>query len=141
MHRRIFPVAATVVLASSLLASLAAPASATDAIGNPQQGKRDFAVCAACHQVGPHARNGVGPVLNGVVGRKAGSYPGYSYSTANKNSGLTWSVAELQKYLASPQKVVPGTKMPFAGLPDQKKVDDIIAYLAEFDEKGEKAAE
>lgn len=141
MHRWIFPIAATAVLASGLLGSLATPARAADAIGNPQQGKHDFAVCAACHQVGPHAKNGVGPVLNGVVGRKAGTYPGYSYSPANKNSGLTWSVAELQKYLANPQKVVPGTKMPFAGLHDKKKVDNIIAYLAQYNEKGEKTAE
>ncbi len=133
------------LLSAMLVATLgnavtpAAAAAAVPAeIGNPQQGGQDFAVCRACHQVGPNARNGVGPALNGIVGRKTGSYPGYAYSAANKNSGITWSVTELQKFLEDPQKLVPGTKMPFAGLRDQTKVNDIIAYLAQFNEKGEK---
>ena len=134
-----FTGAAMATLAGLVLAPLAAAAAAPDVPGNPQQGQRDFAVCGACHQVGPNAKNGVGPVLNGIIGRKAGTYPGYTYSSANKNSGLTWSVAELQNYLANPQKVVPGTKMPFAGLHDHTKVDNIIAYLAQFNEKGKKS--
>lgn len=113
-------------------------AAAPAPIGNPEQGAHDFAVCSACHQVGPHAKNGVGPVLNGLVGRQAGSVPGYVYSPANKNSGIAWTVAELQQYLANPQKIVPGTKMPFPGLHDETKVNNIIAYLAQFDDKGEK---
>ena len=117
------------------------PGVAADFTGDPQQGERDFSVCSACHQVGPQAKNNVGPVLNGIIGRKAGSYPGYTYSAANKNSGLTWSVPELQSYLANPQKVVPGTKMPFAGLRNPAKVNNIIAYLAQFKEDGEKAVQ
>ena len=119
------------------MAAIAADAPAR--LGNPEQGRHDFAVCSACHQVGTNARNSVGPVLNGIVGRKAGSYPGYTYSAAMKNSGFTWTVAELQKYLADPQKVVPGNKMPFPGLHDATKVDNIIAYLSRFNAKGEKA--
>lgn len=118
--------------------SSAAP-GASGITGNPQQGEKDFMVCRACHQIGPNAKNGIGPVLNGVVGRKAGTYPGYSYSAANKSSGITWTPAELQKYLDNPQKVVPGTKMAFGGIHDPKKVDDVIAYLAQFNEKGEKS--
>ena len=134
------PTLAAAVVLTGLLAQAAAQAAPAGVTGDPQQGQHDFMVCSACHQVGPNAKNGVGPVLNGIVGRKAGSYPGYAYSPANKNSGLTWSAAELQAYLANPQKVVRGTKMPFAGLHDKQKVDNIIAYLAQFNEKGEKAA-
>jgi cytochrome c len=139
--RSMRPQMAAVVLATAFGTALAVTGRAAAApaqIGNPEQGAHDFAVCSACHQVGPAAKNGVGPVLNGIVGRKAGSYPGFAYSPANKNSGLTWTVAELQKYLANPQKLVPGTKMPFPGLPDVAKVNNIIAYLSQYDEKGEK---
>jgi len=84
--------------------------------------------CAICHTV-EAGKNKIGPSLAGVVGRKAGSAPGYSYSDANKNSGITWSEAELDKYLTDPRGVVPGTKMLFAGLknPDDRK--NVIAYL------------
>jgi cytochrome c len=99
-------------------------------------GEKTFVVCRACHQIGPNAKNAVGPVLNGVVGRPAGTYPGFNYSTANKNSGLTWDEATLQKYLANPQAVVKGTKMIFPGLKDPAKVNDVIAYLKTFKADG-----
>lgn len=101
-------------------------------------GEKDFVVCRACHQIGPTAKNGVGPVLNGVVGRKAGTYPGYQYSDANKNSGLTWTPEELDQYLTDPQKVVPHTKMIFPGIKDAQKRKDVIAYLDQFKEDGSK---
>jgi cytochrome c len=84
--------------------------------------------CAICHTV-EAGKNKIGPSLAGIVGRKAGSAPGYSYSDANKNSGITWDEAELDKYLTDPRGVVPGTKMLFAGLknPDDRK--NVIAYL------------
>jgi cytochrome c len=126
------------VLAAAVTSAAAAEAASTQ-IGNPEQGRHDFAVCGACHQVGTSAKNGVGPVLNGIVGRKAASYPGYIYSAAMKNSGITWTEAALKKYLTDPQKVVPGNKMPFPGLHDTTKVDDLIAYLSQFDAKGAKA--
>ncbi len=110
------------------------PAMAQDAAA----GAKDFVVCRACHQIGPGAKNAVGPVLNGVVGRHSGTYPGYEYSTANKNSGLVWTPAELTKYLADPMKVVPGTKMIFPGLKDPKKVQDVIAFLEEYGPDGTK---
>lgn len=86
--------------------------------------------CAICHTV-EAGKNKIGPSLAGVIGRKAGSAPGYAYSDANKNSGITWSDAELDKYLTDPRGVVPGTKMLFAGLknPDDRKA--VIAYLAQ----------
>ncbi len=120
--------------ALSLAALAAVPARAQDAAA----GEKTFIVCRACHQIGPGAKDAVGPVLNGVVGRKAGTYPGYEYSAANKDSGITWTPEELQKYLAAPQKVVPGTKMIFPGLNDPEKVKDVIAFLEQYNEDGSK---
>ncbi len=99
-------------------------------------GEKIFVVCHGCHQIGANAHIAVGPVLNGVVGREAGTYPGYTYSDANKGSGIVWDEATLQKYLASPQAVVKGTKMLFPGLKDPAKVNDVIAYLKQFDVDG-----
>lgn len=97
-----------VVFVSAALMGLAvAPAVAQDAAA----GEQTFRVCRACHQIGSGAKNGVGPVLNGVVGRKAGTVEGYQYSAANKNSGLTWTPEELDKYLTAPAATVPHTKM------------------------------
>ena len=101
--------------------------------------RKAFVFCRACHQIGPGAKIAVGPVFNGVVGRKAGTYPGYAYSDANKNSGLTWDEATLQKYPANPQAVVKGTKMVFPGLKDPAKVNDVIAYLKTFKADGSAA--
>jgi len=101
-------------------------------------GERVFAKCKACHQVGETAKNFVGPVLNGVVGRRAGSYPGYNYSEANKTSGLTWDEATLKVYLKNPKEKVPGTKMVFPGLPSDDDVANVIAYLKQFGPDGKK---
>lgn len=122
------------LIACTVLMGAAVPAHAQDAAA----GEKEFAVCKACHQIGPGAKIAVGPVLNGVVGRKAGTYPGFQYSEANKNSGLTWTPEELDKYLTNPQAVVPKTKMIFPGLKDEKKRKDVIAYLGQFKEDGTK---
>jgi cytochrome c len=106
--------------------------------GNAEAGAGVFKRCMACHKVGPNAKNGVGPVLNGVVGRAAGAYPGYSYSAANKNSGLTWDEPTLTRYLRAPRKLVPGTKMTFAGLNKDQEIADVIAYLKQFNAQGQK---
>lgn len=87
-----------------------------------------FAQCRACHAVEP-GRHGVGPSLAGVYGTKAGEVAGYSFSAAMKGSGLTWDDATLDRYLAAPMKVVPGTRMVFAGLPDGAKRAEVIAYI------------
>jgi cytochrome c len=104
--------------------------------GRSDTGATVFKQCMACHQIGPNARNGIGPVLNGVVGRPAGIYPGYSYSSANKNSGLVWDQETLTRYLRAPAEVVPGTKMVFFGLKKAQDVADVIAYLKRFDADG-----
>ena len=101
-------------------------------------GEKVFAKYKACHQVGETAKNFVGPVLNGVVGRRAGSYPGYNYSEANKTSGLTWDEATLKVYLKNPKEKVPGTKMVFPGLPADDDVANVIAYLKQFGPDGKK---
>jgi cytochrome c len=101
-------------------------------------GEKTFLVCRACHQIGPNAKNAVGPVLNGIVGRTAGTFPDYQYSPANKDSGLVWTTEELDKYLTSPQAVVPKTKMIFPGLKDEQKRKDVIAFLEQFGPDGQK---
>ena len=121
---------------AAVAAVLALSSVAARAYGDPAAGKQVFKKCHACHNVGEGAHNAVGPVLNGIVGRKAGTYADYNYSDANKNSGLTWDVATLQKYLKNPQSVVPGTKMAFPGLPEEKDEDNVIAYLATFGPDG-----
>jgi cytochrome c len=103
-------------------------------------GEKVFAQCRACHQIGPTAKNAVGPVLNGVIGRKAGTVEGYNYSPANKNSGLTWDEATFTEYIKDPKAKVPGTKMVYAGLKDEQRIKDLIAYLKQFDASGQKAA-
>ena len=102
-------------------------------------GEKVFLKCRACHQIGEGAKNAVGPVLNGIVGRKAGSYEGYSYSAANKNSGLTWDEATLKEYLKNPRAKVPGTKMIFPGLPKDEDIDNVIAYLKQYGPDGKKS--
>ncbi|MBN9254942.1 MULTISPECIES: cytochrome c family protein [unclassified Mesorhizobium] len=108
------------------------------AAGDPAAGQASFKVCQACHAIGPGAVNKVGPVLNGVVGRAAGSAEGFNYSAAMKSSGLTWDEATLTKYLTSPRDVVKGNKMAFAGLKKPEDVANVIAYLNSFNADGSK---
>ena len=101
-------------------------------------GEKVFAVCKACHQIGENAKNVVGPTLNGLIGRKAGSVPGYSYSVANKDSGITWDESTFREYIKDPKVKIPGTKMIYAGLKDEKRTTDLIAFLKQFDADGKK---
>ncbi len=117
------------------LLSFAGPALAD---GDAAAGEVTFRVCKTCHRIGEGAKNFVGPELNGVVGRKAGTAPGYNYSDANKNSGLTWDEATLTKYLKSPREVVPGTKMAFPGMQSDSDIANVIAYLKQFGPDGKK---
>jgi cytochrome c len=103
---------------------------------DPVAGEKAYAVCKACHQVGETAKNVIGPKLNGIVGSPAGAVEGFKYSDAMKNSGLTWDEATLAEYLKNPKAKVPGTKMAFAGIKDDAKVADVIAYLSQFGPDG-----
>lgn len=87
-----------------------------------------YAQCAACHSVEP-GKHGIGPSLHGVYGTKAGDIPGFAFSEKLKASGLTWDDATLDKWLAGPMKLVPGTKMSYAGMSDPAKRAEIIAYM------------
>jgi cytochrome c len=102
-------------------------------------GEKVFLKCRACHQIGEGAKDAVGPVLNGIVGRKAGTYPDYAYSDANKNSGITWDEATLKEYLKNPRAKIPGTKMIFPGLAKQEDIDNVVAYLKQFGADGKKS--
>ena len=103
-------------------------------------GEKIFVQCKACHQIGENAKNAVGPVLNGLFGRKAGMIEGFSYSPANKNSGITWDEATFREYIKDPKAKIPGTKMIFPGLKDEKRIDDLVAFLKQFDASGKKTA-
>mgnify|MGYP001483991763 CR=1 FL=1 len=110
------------IMAAALFAALPVAAQAADA----EAGKTVFNKCKACHSAD---KNGVGPHLGGVMGRKAGSLEDYKYSDALKNSGITWDEASMKEWLADPKAKVPGTKMVFMGLKDPADIDNIIAYL------------
>lgn len=111
------------LVASVAFAGAGAPA------GDVSHGATVFARCAACHSISKTSIGGIGPNLAGVVGRKAGTFPGYRYSSAMKSSGLVWNEATLSRFLAAPNQVVPGTKMTFAGLSNAKDRADVIALL------------
>lgn len=102
-------------------------------------GERVFGQCRACHQVGETARNGIGPQLNGLLGRKAGSLEGYAYSPANKASEIVWGPDTFREYIKDPKAKIPGTKMIYAGLKEDVRIADLIAYLGQFDTSGKKA--
>lgn len=120
------------ILALALVVGLPVAAQAQDAAA----GKAVFGVCKACHNIGEGAKSGVGPMLNGVVGRKAGAVEGFNYSEAMKGSGLTWDEATLTEYIANPKAKIPGNKMIYAGQKDEQKLKDLIGYLKAFDKDG-----
>ncbi|MGE0768324.1 MAG: cytochrome c family protein [Hyphomicrobiaceae bacterium] len=103
-----------------------------------ENGAEVFKKCRACHQIGENARNAVGPVLNGLIGRKAGTIEGFNYSDANKNSGVTWDEESFAKYIRDPRAAIPGTKMAFAGLKDAEDIKDLTAFLKQYDASGAK---
>lgn len=113
------------VLAVAMIAAMPVAASAADA----DAGKTVFNKCKACHQIGASAKNAVGPMLTGVVGRKAGAAEGFKYSEAMTNSGLTWDEATLTEYLKNPKAKLPGNKMVFMGLKDDADIANLIEYM------------
>ena len=111
-------------------ATVAAPAQDLAA------GATSFKKCVSCHDLGETAKNKVGPLLNGLEGRKSGTIPGYNYSDANKNSGITWNEAQFEDYIKDPKVKIPGTKMAFAGIKNEKEINDLWAFIAQYDKDG-----
>jgi cytochrome c len=99
-------------------------------------GENSFKKCSICHSIGEGATNKIGPELDGLDGRKSGTIAGFDYSDANKNSGITWNEASFKDYIKDPKVKIPGTKMIFAGIKDEKEVDDLWTYLKQFDAEG-----
>jgi cytochrome c len=120
------------LLAATALAPMAAQAQDAAA------GERTFAQCRTCHQIGETAKNGVGPQLNGLFGRKAGSVEGYSYSNAYKALDKVWSPENFTVYIKDPRGVTPGTKMVYPGLKDEAAIKNLIAFLQQYDATGKK---
>jgi cytochrome c len=117
---------------------LAGTTSAARAAGDAGEGEKVFAKCKICHQIGDGAKNAVGPELNGLIGRHSGTAPGYNYSDANKNSGITWDEKNFRESIKNPKAKIPGTKMIFAGLPKDTDIDNLLAYLQQFGLDGKK---
>jgi cytochrome c len=121
-------------IAAFILTAAVPAAQAQDAAA----GEQVFKKCLPCHSIGPGAKNKVGPELNGIDGRHSGTAEGYSYSSANKNSGIVWGEAKFKEYIQDPRGVIKGTKMIFPGIKNEKEVDNLWAYLKQFGPDGNK---
>ena len=127
MKKQIFGTLFVMAVAAATSGALAQDADA---------GKTSFNKCLACHAIGENAKNKVGPVLNGLDGRKSGTVEGYNYSDANKNSGITWNKETFLEYIREPKAKIPGTKMAFAGIKNENEANALWAYIAGFDKDG-----
>ena len=129
MTKKPLPTLCRLLTLVTLLSALPA-AHADSGTGDVERGRQAFQPCASCHQLGPSARAGFAPQLNGVIGRRAGSTPDYNYSEAMKKSGRVWSDATLAAFIKDPEGTVPGTRMRFFSLGyGERKIADLLAYL------------
>lgn len=119
-----------IVTTAALVAVSVCAANAQDA------GATAFKKCVSCHDVGPTAKNKVGPMLNGLDGRKSGSVAGYNYSEANKAANITWSEESFLDYIKDPKAKVPNTKMVFAGIKNESEAKSLWAYLKQYGADG-----
>jgi cytochrome c len=111
------------------LALLAAATLQAQAAGDPARGQEVFKRCAICHNADKGGGDGLGPNLFGIVGKKAGAHPGYAYSAPLLKSGIVWTEANLTRWVAGPGRMVPGTKMMFAGITSKNQQADLVAWL------------
>jgi cytochrome c len=118
--------------AAALMLAWTGTASAQDV----EKGAISFKKCAICHKIGPGATNLLGPVLNGLDGRRSGSVADFSYSDANKNFGIVWNEQTFAEYIKDPRAKIPGTKMIFAGIKNEQEIKDLWAYIKQFDAEG-----
>lgn len=116
------------LLSAATLLAIGLSAMAAQAAGDPEAGKKAFAKCKACHQLAA-GKNGVGPSLHGVFGRKAGTVEGFKFSDAMMAKAVTWNEETIAAYLADPKGYIPGNKMVFPGIKKESELADIIAYL------------
>jgi cytochrome c len=126
---------ATAMMAMALLIVPAATAEAQDLKAGEASFKRK---CFVCHDVGEKAKNKVGPLLNGLDGRKSGTIEGFRYSPANKNSGIVWGDATFLEYIKNPKAKIPGTIMVFPGITDEAEAKSLWAFLKQFGSDGKK---
>ena len=125
----------TCILATVLVMATTGASFAQDVEAGQGVFKR---MCFPCHDAGPGAKVKLGPPLNGLDGRQAGTMAGFNYSEANKNSGITWGDATFAEYIKNPMQRMPGTRMAFAGVRDEKDIANLWAYLKQFKESGDK---
>jgi cytochrome c len=126
-------------LTLSVLAAFISLAAASNALAqDTAAGESSFKKCLPCHSIGEGAKNKVGPLLNGLDGRKSGTVEGFSYSDANKNSGITWSKEQFLDYIKDPKAKIPGTKMAFAGIKNETEANNLWAYISQFQADGKK---
>ncbi len=118
----------TAILVAALMTLAASPTRAQDTAA----GEASFRKCLPCHAVGADAKNKVGPLLNGLEGRTAGTIEGYSYSEPNKTSGIVWSEKTFSEYIRDPRAMIPKTKMIFPGIKNEREIADLWAYLSRF---------
>ena len=116
------------ILSGAVVLLLLALVAQAQGVSDAQRGTQVFAQCKVCHSL-EAGKNMVGPSLHGLIGRRAGSVPGYAYSPAMKNANVTWNDDTLSKYLSDPKAFIPGDRMPFAGIKDPSKLGDLLAYL------------
>jgi cytochrome c len=123
----------TLIVAAVLLAA----STATGLTQDVDKGANVFKKCSPCHKIGPGAANLVGPELNGLDGRHSGQAANFNYSDANKNSGIVWNEESFKEYIKDPKAKIPNTKMIFAGIKNEQDINDLWAYLKQFDAQGD----
>jgi cytochrome c len=117
------------IVMGALAFTFAASSASLAADGDPVKGQSVFQKCQLCHNATRNGGNGLGPSLFGIAGRRAASLPNFYYSPALKKSKIVWTDAMLRKWVAGSQKIVPGTRMVFAGLTNKQDIDNVVAYL------------
>jgi cytochrome c len=136
--RREKPMKTTLAIAGLVLTLVVAAMAQAAQAQDVAAGEQSFKKCQICHRIGEGAKNFAGPELNGLDGRHSGSAAGFSYSDANKNSGIVWSEATFKDYIKDPRAKIPGTKMIFPGIKNEKEIGDLWAYLKQFGPDGKK---
>ena len=121
-----------------IVSALSLAATGTGLAQDLGAGETSFKKCVVCHATGENATNKIGPVLNGLSGRKSGTVAGFNYSDANKNSGIVWDEAQFIDYIREPRAKIPGTKMVFVGIKNESEAKALWAYLTQFGADGKK---